>query len=188
MNLHIILGQVGSGIPYISEKLQKTIIAKSGVADNLLESKFGGFAIWDETKKYKYELWNDRLKRFQHSNPHVQDVILLGPGAILNAKRFVEDYQSVTLYFLEKRQDIPWDLMLEKFYETNKINLGGNKENWKNFINEVATSYNELKTVYNPQLEAFLDFNLDQTQSISVEADIVDDSKVQKFVGLVKVK
>jgi hypothetical protein len=188
MNLHIVLGLVGSGIPYISEKLQKTIIAKSGVAENLIEIKFGGFTVWDETKKYNYDGWNKRLKKFEHNNPHVQDVVLLGPGAILNAKRFVEDYESVTLYFLEKHQDIPWDLMLENFYDTNKLNLGGNQDNWKNFINQVVTSYNELKTIYNPQLEAFLDFKLDQSQSILVEADTSDDSKIQKFVGLVKVK
>lgn len=188
MNLHIILGLVGSGIPYISEKLQKTIVAKSGIAENVIESKFGGFAVWDETKKYNYEFWNMRLKKFQHNNPHIQEVVLLGPGAILNANRFVEDYESVNLYFLEKRGSVPWDSMLENFYETHKHNLGANQENWKNFIDQVATSYNELKTIYNPQFEAFLDFNLDQTQAILVEADIVDESKVQKFVGLVKAK
>jgi len=188
MNLHIILGLVGSGIPYVSEKLQKTIIDKSGVAENLIEIKFGGFTVWDETKKYNYEGWNKRLKRFEHNNPNVQDVVLLGPGAVLNAKRFIEDYESVTLYFLEKHQEVPWDVMLDKFYETNKLNLGGDQDNWKNFIDRVITSYNELKTVYNPKLEAFLNFNLDQTRSILVEADTSNDNKTQKFVGLVKVK
>lgn len=188
MNLHIILGLVGSGIPYISEKLQKAIIDKSGVAENLIEIKFGGFSVWDETKKYNYEGWNKRLKKFQHNNPHVQDVVLLGPGAILNAQRFVEDYQSVNLYFFEKHHDIPWELVLDNFYNTNKINLGGNQDNWKNFIHRIIVSYNELKAMYNPQLKVFLNFNLDQTQGVIVEADTADTTQAQKFVGLVKVK
>lgn len=188
MNLHIILGLVGSGLPYISEKLQKTIETKTGSVANLLEIKFGGFSVWDETKKYNYEGWNKRLKKFAHNNPHVQDVILLGPGAVINAKRFIEDYDSVTLYFLEKHQNIPWDVLVENFYENNKVNLGGNKDNWMTFINQVLVSYNGLKETYNPQLEAFLNFNLSPEQTILVEAADSSDDKLQKFLGIVRVK
>ncbi len=188
MNLHIILGLVGSGLPYISEKLQNVIKEKTNNSENLVEIKFGGFSVWDETKKYNYEGWNKRLKKFAHNNPHVQDAILLGPGAVINAKRFIEDYDSVTLYFLEKHQDIPWDVMIENFYENNKTNLGGNKDNWMTFINQVTTVYGELKSLYNPQLEAFLNFNLSEDQSILVESASSANDRLQKFLGIVRVK
>jgi hypothetical protein len=183
MRLHLFLGSVGANFLKVSEKIQPLLIEKNNSSEKHIEIKFGGYGNWDETKAYNYDGWNKRLKKFIHNNPSVEDVIILGPGALLNAKRFIEDYQDVSLYFLEKNTDlISPEELLENFYQKFQDSINADKTAWLNFIDKTNTIYNELKTQYQPSMTLFGGFLLEEN-SINLNLELKQE---YMKIGLVK--
>lgn len=175
MRLHLFLGSVGANFLKVSEKLQELLIEKNNSSDLHVEIKFGGYGNWDETKYYNYEGWSKRLKKFIYNNPSTQDIIIFGPGALLNARRFIEDYDQVSLYFLEKNTDkVPKETLIEEFYTKFGANISSDKTAWLNFINRTDLEYQSLKEEYAPSMGFFGGFSL-QDLSISLNTDAIQD-------------